>query len=140
MNLYIEINDGNIMNHPMQQSNLEMLYPGIDFENLPENYCKFIRIERPFPKWDEVIEGPEYKIIDGICYDVWTINKISDEERQKKIDDLVASNPYPSWTIDYENYNIISPIPYPTEGSWTWDETTLSWIPYVEPVEPEVTE
>ena len=87
-----------------------------------------------------MIEGPEYKIIDGICYDVWTINKISDEERQKKLDELVASNPYPSWTIDYENYNIIPLIPYPEQGSWSWDESTLSWIPYVEPEENTTTE
>ena len=135
MNLCIEIYEGKPINHPIQQSNLEMVYPGIDFENLPEQYCKFVRIEKPFPKWDEVIEGPEYKIIDGICYDVWTINKISDEERQQKIDDLIASNPYPSWTIDYENYNIIPLVPMPTEGSWVWDEPTLSWVEYVEPTE-----
>ena len=140
MSLCIEIYEGKPINHPIQKSNLEMVFPGIDFENLPENYCKFVRIERPFPKWDEVIGEPEYKIIDGICYDVWTINKISDEERQKKLDELVASNPYPSWTIDYENYNIIPPTPMPTEGSWTWDESTLSWIPYVEPEENTTTE
>jgi hypothetical protein len=137
MNLCIEIYEGKPINHPIQQSNMEMIYPGIDFQNLPENYCKFVRIERPSPKWDEMVEGPEYKIIEGICYDVWTINKISDEERQKKIDELVASNPYPSWTIDYENYNIIPLIPYPEQGSWTWDESTLSWVEYVEPTEPE---
>jgi hypothetical protein len=132
MNLCIEIFEGNAINHPIQQSNLEMLYPGIDFENLPENYCKFIRVEKPFPKWDEVIEGPEYKLIDGIYYDVWTINKISDEERQQKIADLVASNPYPSWTIDYENYNIIPLIPYPESGDYQWDESTLSWVEITE--------
>jgi hypothetical protein len=132
MNLCIEIFEGNPINHPIQQSNLEMIYPGIDFENLPENYCKFIRVEKPFPKWDEVIEGPEYKLIDGIYYDVWTINKISDEERQQKIADLVASNPYPSWTIDYENYNIIPLIPYPESGDYQWDESTLSWVEITE--------
>ena len=137
MNLCIEVSEGKPINHPIQQSNLEMIYPGIDFENLPEQYCKFVRVEKPFPKWDEVIEGPEYKIIDGVCYDVWTINKISDEKRQQMLDDLVTSCPYPSWTIDYENHNIIPPVPMPTEGSWTWDEATLSWVEYVEPTEPE---
>lgn len=136
MNLYIELQDGKPINHPMQQSNLEMIYPGMDFENLPENYCKFVRVQKPWPKWDEVIEGPEYKMIDGIFYDVWTINKISDEVRQQKIEDLIQSCPYPSWTIDYENCNIIPPAPIPSEGSWTWDEPTLSWVEYV-PTESE---
>jgi len=137
MKLYIELQEGKPINHPIQISNLEMIYPGIDFQNPPENFCEFVRVDKPYAKWDEVVEGPEYKIIDGICYDVWIINKISDEERQQKIADLVASCPYPSWTIDYENYNIIPHTPYPAQGSWTWDEETLSWVEYVEPTEPE---
>jgi hypothetical protein len=58
--------------------------------------------------------------------------KISDEKRQQMLADLVAANPYPSWTIDYENYNIIPLVPMPTEGSWVWDEPTLSWVEYTE--------
>ena len=127
MNLYIQLENNQPVNHPIQQSNLEMVYPGIDLDYLP-NFCKFIRVASPIPKWDEVVEGPEYKIIDGICYDVWKVNKISDEKRQQLLDDLVASNPYSSWTIDYENYNIIPLIPFPESGDWQWDEDILSWV------------
>lgn len=137
MNLYILLENGEPINHPLQQSNLLMIYPEIDFENLPENLCKFIRVEKPIPKWDEVVEGPEYKIIDGICYDVWTINKISDEKRQQMLNDLAASNPYPSWTVDEVNHDLIPPMPYPETGAWTWDESTVSWVEYVEPTESE---
>lgn len=82
----------------------------------------------------------EYKIIDGICYDVWTIRDLTSEERQERLDNLAASNPYSSWTVDEVNYDLIPPTPRPSEGSWQWDEATLNWIPYVEPEEPETTE
>jgi hypothetical protein len=128
MNFYIFLENENPSTHPVLESNLVLLYPEIDLKNLPNNICKFIRVEKPIAKWDETIEGPEYKIIDGICYDVWTITKISEEERQKKIADLIAACPYPSWTIDYENYNIIPLKPYPESGEWEWDESILDWV------------
>jgi hypothetical protein len=136
MNLYIQLENGEPKNHPLFESNLKMVYPEIDLDNSPD-YCKFVRVEQPVIKWDEVVEGPEYKIIDGICYDVWTVNKISDEKRKEMIDALIASNPYPSWTVDEINHDLIPPVPYPLEGYWTWNEETLSWVEYVEPTESE---
>ena len=132
MNFYIFLENENPSTHPILESNLVLLYPEIDLENLPNNICKFIRVASPVSKWDEVVEGPKYKIIDGICYDVWAVNKISDEKRQQLLDDLVASNPYPSWTIDYENYNIIPLKPHPESGDWQWDEAILSWVEVTE--------
>ena len=135
MKLYIELKNGEPINHPMLQSNMEMIYPVMNLQNLPENFCEFVRVDAPVPKWDEVVEGPEYKIIDGICYDVWTVNKISDEKRQQMLDDLAASNPYPSWTVDTVNHNLIPPTPYPEEGAWVWNEETVSWVEYIEPTD-----
>lgn len=135
MNLYIELKNGEPINHPMLETNMEMIYPVMNLDNLPENFCKFVRVDAPVPKWDEVVEGPEYKIIDGICYDVWTVNKISDEKRQQMLDELAASNPYPSWTVDIVNHNLIPPTPYPETGAWVWDESSLSWVEYIEPTE-----
>jgi len=140
MNLYIQIENGMPKNHPILESNMVMIFPEMDLQNLSENFCKFVRVEKPLAKWDEVVEGPEYKIIDGICYDVWTVNKISDEKRKEMLDKLAAENPYPSWTVDEINHDLIPPKPYPEEGVWQWDEATLNWIPYVEPEEPETTE
>jgi hypothetical protein len=39
---------------------------------------------------------------------------------------FVAPQPYPSWTLDSEA-KWQPPTPYPTEGYYTWNETTLSW-------------
>ena len=41
---------------------------------------------------------------------------------------FVAPQPYPSWTLDSDaKWQPPKPYPYPTEGFYTWNETTLSW-------------
>jgi hypothetical protein len=34
--------------------------------------------------------------------------------------------PYPSWIRSGSFWN--APTPMPTEGRWTWDESSLSWV------------
>ena len=42
-------------------------------------------------------------------------------------DVFIETQPYPSWTLD-ENFDWQPPTPMPTEGSWRWDEDSLSWL------------
>jgi len=49
------------------------------------------------------------------------------------LDAFIDLQPYPSWTLNLDNYQWEAPIPYPTieEGSdeiYTWDENTTSWL------------
>lgn len=139
MNLYIQLKDGLPINHPIQETNLLMIYPGLNTDNLPSDFCKFVRVEKPFPKLYQVFdpEEPTYEVIDGVCYDVWHIRDMTEEEKQNKINELIARKPYPSWGVDVEKYDFVPPTPYPSEGAWQWNEETLSWVEYVEPTEPE---
>ena len=41
-------------------------------------------------------------------------------------DVFVAPQPYPSWSLD-ANHDWQPPTPKPAEGSWSWNEETLSW-------------
>jgi hypothetical protein len=43
MNLYIEIKDGQPINHPISESNLLEAFPNIDLNNLPPRFAKFNR-------------------------------------------------------------------------------------------------
>lgn len=43
------------------------------------------------------------------------------------IDAFVPPQPFPSWTLD-ANANWMPPISMPTDGMYTWDEATTSWI------------
>ena len=46
---------------------------------------------------------------------------------QSDIDAFVPPQPYPSWVLD-ANVTWQAPTPMPTDGSYTWDEATTSWI------------
>ena len=46
----------------------------------------------------------------------------------ESLDAFIFPRRYLSWTLDQEKGTWIPPIPMPTEGSWIWDEDTLSWI------------
>jgi hypothetical protein len=46
-----------------------------------------------------------------------------------KADVFIASQPFPSWTLD-ANHDWQAPTPMPAEGGpYYWDEATLSWVP-----------
>jgi hypothetical protein len=42
-------------------------------------------------------------------------------------DAFYDAQPFPSWTLDTTTYQWQPPVPRP-EGSYKWDEATLSWI------------
>ena len=46
---------------------------------------------------------------------------------QADIDAFVAPKPYASWTLD-SDAQWQPPTPRPTDGIYTWDEATTSWI------------
>lgn len=46
---------------------------------------------------------------------------------REDIDAFVPPQPFPSWTLD-ANAQWQAPTPMPTDGMYTWDETTTSWI------------
>lgn len=44
-----------------------------------------------------------------------------------RIGDVFACpQPHASWTWDSTKW--VSPVPMPTDGSYTWDEATTSWV------------
>lgn len=43
-------------------------------------------------------------------------------------DAFIPPKPYPSWTLDEQTCQWISPVPFPNdEKKYFWDESTLSW-------------
>lgn len=44
------------------------------------------------------------------------------------LDAFIPPKPYPSWTLDVNSCQWVSPVPRPADGSWLWDEATLSWV------------
>lgn len=46
----------------------------------------------------------------------------------KENDVFYTQKPYPSWSLNQSNWEWQAPIPMPTNGVYTWNEETLSWI------------
>jgi hypothetical protein len=85
MKLYIRLENGQPVDHPMLKENFIQAFPHVDTDNLPEEFIEFVRV--PHPKdlgIYEIYEGVHYEIIDGVCTDVHTVREMTDEERIAK--------------------------------------------------------
>jgi hypothetical protein len=43
-------------------------------------------------------------------------------------DAFIPPQPYPSWTMSEETCLWSAPTPMPTDGFYSWDESTTSWV------------
>lgn len=137
MNLVIQVENGEPINHPILLENLLQAFPDLDPNNLPPKYVRFERI--PMPNMGPYIKGYEcrYELVDGIYKDVWYADEMSAQEKldlQEAVKTTWAENfNFASWTFNEETCRYDPPVPYPTDGAnYTWDEATLSWIPVTE--------
>lgn len=91
LELYIQIRDGQPYEHPIFAENFRAAFPGVDTENLPETFAKFIRVEAPVPGTYEVYEGVTYQWVDGVVQDVHSVRQMTDEERAAKNVEIEAN-------------------------------------------------
>ena len=131
MNLYIRLENGQPVEHPLIEDNL--IHLGIDPDNLPENYTRFERIPQPTLGVYEVYAGFTYECIDGVVKDVHNVRPMTAEEKtqkQSRVRDYWDSVGFPSWTFNEETCQFDPPVPDPTTETnrYQWDESTLSWV------------
>jgi hypothetical protein len=86
MNLYIQLENGEPVNHPILEENFVQAFPNIDLNNLPETFARFERITSPEVGVYEVSEGTTYEWVDCIVKDVHHIRAMTLEERTAKQD------------------------------------------------------
>lgn len=94
MNLYIEIKDGQPVNHPAYESNLIQA-----FDFIPSNWEPFLRVERPSLQLYEILESeePTYQKVNGVWTDVWAVRPMTSDEKaaqQQAVKDAWAARPY----------------------------------------------
>jgi len=133
MELYIRIKDGKPFEHPIFGDNFRQAFPEVDVNDLPPEFARFERIERPLISVYEVYEGVTYEWFSGIVKDVHHVRLMTSEEKaakQQATKDAWALGPnYQSWTFDEEQCAYTSPIPYPEDGKlYRWDEEIISWV------------
>lgn len=132
MNLYIRLQDGNPIDHPIIEENFIQAFPAIDPNNLPSTFARFIRVERPIPGVYEEYVGVEYVRSGDVITDSHILRQLTSEEiavKQQTVKDSWAEHGFPSWSFDEETCDFIPPTPYPDDGNvYYWNEETLSWI------------
>jgi hypothetical protein len=134
MKLYIKLENGQPIDHPMLKENVIQAFPDIDINNLPETFIEFVRVAHPSNlSTYEIYDGVHYEIIDGVCTDVHSVRTLTAEEKQEKQDQVKsdwAEHGYPSWIFDEATCSFDSPIgsPPPDGKAHVWNEATISWI------------
>ena len=133
MNLHIKVENGITVTHPAHEDNLLQA-----FGEIPTNWERFIRVERPIPPLYKTFDDPEfvYEKINGVWTDVWCFRDMTLEEKLEKQDIVKLkwanrrqANNFTAWTFDEALCNFVPPFPKPTDGKdYFWQGTTLSWV------------
>lgn len=139
MELYIRIKDGQPFRNPIMGDNFRQAFPDVDTNNLPPEFARFERIERPVLGLYETLaaEEPTYELVDGVYKDVWHIRAMTAEEKTAKQQAVInafnerehASN-WSTWTLDEATCSMVPPIPRPepVEGKLMfWCGADANW-------------
>ena len=137
--LYIQIENGATVKHPMSYENLIQCYG-----NIPDNFAPFTRITLG----DSGIVLSQYQKpvntyvlgLDGVTWqDSWTAEDMTDDERaqlHQKYKDRFAANNHPhlaSWVFDEDTFKHVPPVarpsdPPPDGTRYIWQESSQSWL------------
>jgi len=133
MNLYIQLQNGEPINHPIVEDNLRQAFPEMDLDNLPETFARFERVLGTGVGTYEVSEGATYEWVDGVVKDVHHVRAMTAEERTAKQDAVKTawqqSNGFASWIFDEDQCRFLPPLAYPEDGhQYYWDEPTVNWV------------
>ena len=92
MRLFIKVENGVAVDHPIQEDNFKQAFPTVDRENLPPNFANFIRREYPEHGIFEVADGPTYEWNGEAFEDTYTIRAMTEEEKAEKIKQSTGLN------------------------------------------------
>lgn len=144
MELFIRIKDGQPFEHPIFGDNFRQAFPDVDVNNLPPEFARFERVERPALGVYEVMtaEEPTYELVDGVYKDVWHKRDMTAEEREatkQAAQSAWASRPqaenWSAWVLNEETSQYEPPIPRPeldeakiSQGIFTyWCGADANW-------------
>lgn len=131
MNLYIQVQDGQPINHPALVDHLYGAFGGV-----PDDWKPFIRVERPVVGVYEVYVDTTYEQVGDYYVDVHNVRPMTAEEKAAKIEQARASLP-PNWTLDTETLRPVRPLMPTTGGPWKFDGVTAKdWVIATEPPHP----
>ena len=140
MELFIRVKDGQPFEHPIFGDNFCQAFPNIDVNNLPPEFARFERVERPTLGLYEVMvsEEPTYELIDGVYKDVWHKRDMTAEEREatKQVAIQTAktvwaarpqSENWSAWVLNEETFRYEPPIPRPEKDQTKLDAGIMTF-------------
>ena len=128
MALFLQIQNGQPVNHPVYDFNLIQAYGTI-----PQGWAMFNRVQQP----EGLITSPfqtaqcTYSLSsDGVTWeDVWTAVTMSAEEQAALIAKTEANPPGPNVTLNTTTLQWIPNTSKPTDGQkYYWDWVTGAWV------------
>jgi len=117
MNLYIQVENKQPVNHPAFEDNLLQA-----FGHIPDHWEPFVRVDRPVPGVYEVLESkePTYEKVDGVWTDVWALRPMTDAEKAAKqqatidaFNNREQAENWSAWTLDEVTCTMQPPSPRP---------------------------
>ena len=139
MELYIRIKDGQPFEHPIFGDNFRQVFPEIDVNNLPPEFAKFERVERPILGMYEVMvsETATYELIDGIWKDVWHKRDMTAEEKEatkqaiiQQVKTIWENRPqaenWSAWVFNEDTFKYDPPIPRPEKDQAKLDAKIMT--------------
>lgn len=88
LELYIQIRDGQPYEHPIFADNFRAAFPGVDTNNLPNTFAKFIRVDQPTITPLQVYEGVSYEWVGDVVKDVHKVRELEGAEREAKVEEM----------------------------------------------------
>lgn len=139
MKLFIRIQNGQPFEHPIFENNFCQAFPDVDTNNLPPEFARFERVERPVLGIYEVMvsQTPTYELVDGVYKDVWHKRDMTAEEREtirqadiKAAQFAWAARPqaenWSAWVFNEETFAYDPPIPRPEKDQTKVDAGILT--------------
>ena len=134
MNLYIQIENGQPINHPAFEENLFQV-----FGEVPSNWSLFNRVQQPTGLITSPFQTAQctYGLSsDGVTWeDVWTAVEMTDAEKSALIAERQANPPGPNVTLNITTLEWTPNTAKPTDGQkYYWDWTKGEWAVF--PAQP----
>jgi hypothetical protein len=133
MNLYIQVAEGQPVNHPALAENL------VDaFGSIPPDWEPFVRVPKPNPTAYQILvsDTPTYEKVDDVWTDVWDLREMTPEEKLAKQEEVKlawaqrdqAEN-WSAWVFDEERCKYQPPVPRPQPNGklWAWCGADYAW-------------
>ena len=111
---FAQLDENNVVLQVIVVHNNELLDGGVESEAKGISFCRSLF---PGTNWKQTsYNGNMRKNYAGIGYTY-------DEQR----DAFIPPKLYPSWVLVEETCQWTAPVAMPTDGVYSWDETTTSW-------------